>query len=55
MPNWVSNSVRVTGDKDELQRFAEQAGKPGQFRSGGESLSPLIVLELRATGRVDHG
>jgi hypothetical protein len=28
MPNWVSNSVRVTGDRKELQRFAEQAGKP---------------------------
>ena len=27
MPNWVSNSVRVTGSKEELQRFAEQAGK----------------------------
>jgi hypothetical protein len=27
MPNWVSNSVRVTGSKKELQRFAEQAGK----------------------------
>ncbi len=27
MPNWVSNSVRVTGSKDELQRFAEQASK----------------------------
>jgi hypothetical protein len=27
MPNWVSNSVRVTGDKKELQRFAEQAGQ----------------------------
>ena len=27
MPNWVSNSVRVTGDKKELQRFAEQAGR----------------------------
>jgi hypothetical protein len=26
MPNWVSNSVRVTGDKKELKRFAEQAG-----------------------------
>ena len=27
MPNWVSNSVRVTGDKEELKRFAEQAGR----------------------------
>jgi len=27
MPNWVSNSVRVTGDKKELKRFAEQAGR----------------------------
>lgn len=27
MPNWVSNSVRVTGEKEDLQRFAEQAGR----------------------------
>ena len=27
MPNWVSNSVRVTGNKEDLQRFAEQAGQ----------------------------
>ena len=27
MPNWVSNSVRVTGEKKELKRFAEQAGR----------------------------
>lgn len=27
MPNWVSNSVRVTGDKEELKRFTEQAGR----------------------------
>ena len=27
MPNWVSNSVRVTGSKEDLQRFAEQAGR----------------------------
>jgi hypothetical protein len=28
MPNWVSNSVRVTGNRDDLQRFMEQAGQP---------------------------
>jgi len=27
MPNWVSNSVRVTGNEEDLQRFAEQASK----------------------------
>jgi hypothetical protein len=32
MPNWVSNSVRVTGSKEDLQRFAEQAGEE---REGG--------------------
>jgi len=32
MPNWVSNSVRVTGDKKELQRFAEQAGRKHKER-----------------------
>ena len=26
MPNWVSNSVRVKGNGEELQRFAKQAG-----------------------------
>jgi hypothetical protein len=28
MPNWVSNSLSITGSKKELQRFAEQARKP---------------------------
>jgi hypothetical protein len=27
MPNWVSNSVRVTGSREDLRSFAEQAGK----------------------------
>jgi len=27
MPNWVSNTVIVKGDRTELQRFAEQASK----------------------------
>ena len=27
MPNWVSNSVRVTGSGEDLRSFAEQAGK----------------------------
>jgi len=26
MPNWVSNSIRIKGSKEELQRFAQQAG-----------------------------
>jgi hypothetical protein len=35
MPNWVSNSVRVTGDRKELQRFAEQATKSYDHPFGG--------------------
>lgn len=27
MPNWVSNSVRVTGSREDLRSFAEQAGR----------------------------
>ena len=27
MPNWVSNQLNITGPKEELDRFQEQAGK----------------------------
>lgn len=33
MPNWVWNQLTVSGSKEEVQRFVEQAGKP----HGGES------------------
>ena len=38
MPNWVSNSVRVTGNKEDLQRFAEQAG--ADYRRKFHELTP---------------
>ena len=28
MPNWVSNQLNITGPKEELDRFQEQAGRP---------------------------
>ncbi len=38
MPNWVSNSVRVKGNREELQRFAKQAG--GAHRRKFHELTP---------------
>ena len=41
MPNWVSNSVRVTGSREELRSFAEQAKQPALMTVDGESISEL--------------
>ena len=38
MPNWVSNSLRVTGNREELQRFAKQAG--AAYRRKFHELTP---------------
>ena len=41
MPNWVYNTLTITGNAEQVERFAEQAARPGQFRDGEKSLSQL--------------
>ena len=42
MPNWVSNSVRVTGSREDLQRFAEQAGRT--YKRKNQEITPDGVV-----------
>ena len=41
MPNWVYNTLTITGDEQEVQRFVSQAKKPGLLTSDGEGLTEL--------------
>jgi hypothetical protein len=52
MPNWVSNSVRVTGNKEELKRFAEQAGRSYKQKRG--ELTPDGVKYFWADDEVNE-
>lgn len=41
MPNWVFNQLRIGGSEEALDRFAEQASAPAQFRYEEQTLSEL--------------
>ena len=51
MPNWVSNSVRVTGSKEDLQRFAEQAGR--SYTRKYQELTPDGVVWVEGEAKED--
>lgn len=52
MPNWVSNSVRVTGNKEDLQRFAEQAGR--SYTRKYQELTPDGVVWVEGESKDEH-
>ena len=52
MPNWVSNSVRVTGSKEELQRFAEQAGR--SYARKYQELTPDGLVWVEGESKDEH-
>ena len=41
MPNWVSNTMTVTGDEADVKAFADKAGQPALMTVDGESISRL--------------
>ena len=41
MPNWVSNTMTVTGDEADVKAFADKAGQPALMTVDGESISQL--------------
>lgn len=36
MPNWVENSINITGAPEDIEAFLEKAGKPRPFGENGE-------------------
>ena len=41
MPNWVYNTLKISGDKYQVEAFAERAKQPGLFTIDGEAISDL--------------
>ena len=41
MPNWVYSTMTVSGEKEQVSKFTEQAEMPGLFTTEGQSISKL--------------
>jgi len=58
MPNWVYNSINITGDSDELDKFSAHIAKPNKFASEGNekfSFHSFITLPDEVDPDEYHG